>query len=323
VAQYYITAFDLIGDLSFGEKFGCLDKADYVPFVGATKAIAKELTFTQMFIYYGLMGVRRYFMPKHIAGTRAQNMKRAIDTVERRIERNTDRKDFLYYILAANDEKGMSRAEIHVNSFSFNIAGSESSATSLSGITFYILTHLHAYQKLVDEIRAAYSSEDEINISSVNNLGYLEAVVLESLRLYPPVPGTLPRVVPAGGETIDGAYVPAGTTVGVNHYSCSRHPKNFYRHDDFLPERWLPETRDAAPFDQDNRACTQPFSFGPRNCLGKNLARAEMRLVMAKLLWRYDLELMEGNANWQKEQKVFGFWVKGPLKCRLTAVKRD
>lgn len=317
----------MIGDLSFGEKFGCLDKGDYVPFVGATKAIAKELTFTQMFIYYGLNNVRRYFMPKHIAGTRAQNMKRAIDTVERRIQRDTDRKDFLYYILAANDEKGMSRPEIHVNSFSFNIAGSESSATSLSGITFYILTNPHAYQKLTTEIRSTYTSPDEITISSVTTLQYLEAVVSEALRLYPPVPGTLPRVVPAsngsgGGETIHGAFIPAGTTVGVNHFSISRHGDNFSRANEFLPERWLPETRDTAPFNQDDRACTQPFSFGPRNCLGKNLAKAEMRLVMAKLLWSFDLELVAGQGDWVAGQKVFGFWDKPPLWCRLVPLER-
>ena len=315
--------FDLIVDLSFGEKFGCLDKGDYDPFVRATEAIAKELTFTQMSYYYGLAGVRRFFMPKDITGSRAQHMKRAMDTVERRIECNTDRKDFLYYILAANDEKGMSRAEIYVNSFSFSIAGSESSATSLVGVTLYILTHRHTYEKLVNKIRTAYKSQDEITVSSVNDLKYLDAALSEALRLYPPVAGTVPRVAPPGGESIDGAHIPAGTTVDVNHYSCFRHPENFCRPDDFLPERWLPESRDAAPFDQDNRACMQPFSYGPRNCLGKNLARAEMRLVMAKLLWRFNLELVEGCRNWQKEQRVCGFWVKPPLTCRHLPVKRD
>lgn len=283
----------------------------------------------QMLMYYGVAGVRKFFLPKHVVGTRIQNMKRAVETVERRIQRKTDRKDFLYYILAANDEKGMSRAEIHVNSFSFNIAGSESSATSLSGITFYILTHPHTYQKLVHEIRSTYTSEAEITLSSVHTLEYLDAILSESLRLYPPVPGTLPRVVPPGGETIDNAFVPAGTTIGVNHLSCSRHPENFFRQDDFLPERWLPESRDKAPFDQDNRACSQPFSYGPRNCLGKNLARAEMRLIMARLLWRFDLELVGrdgkegvGNLDWQKGQKIWGFWVKPELLCKLTPVVR-
>ena len=309
--------------MSFGENFGCLDKGDYVPFVGAIKAMATELTFTQMWKYWGLMGVRQYFMPKDVAGKRIQNMKRAMATVDRRIQLETDRKDFLYYILAANDEKGMSLPEIHVNAFSLNIAGSESTATALSGITFFILTHSHVHVRLVNEIRKTFKSVVDITLASSNDMEYLEAVISETLRLYPPVAITLPRRVPSGGETIDGQYVPEATTVGVNHFSCFRHPQNFHRPQDFLPERWLPESRDNPPFDKDNRACMQPFSFGPRNCLGKNLARAEMRLITAKLLFSFDLKLVPGHVDWQKRQLVHGFWEKEPLLCRLSPVKRD
>lgn len=313
-------AFDLIGDLSFGENFGCLDTGDYVPFVGAIRDMATELTFTQMWKYWGLMGLRQFLMPKHVAGKRVEHMKWAMARVQRRMQLDTDRKDFLHYILAANDEKGMSPAEINVNAFSLNIAGSESTATLLSGATFFILSHPQVYARLVGEIRGKYKSEQEITLANSYNLEYLEAVLSETLRLYPPVAITLPRCVPAGGETIDGYAVPEGTTVGVNHFSCYHHPQNFYRPNSFLPERWLPGVCDAAPFDQDNRACMQPFSFGPRNCLGKNLAKAESRLIITRLLFRFDLELAEPQTDWQSRQTVHGFWEKGPLMCKLSQV---
>ncbi|KKA23236.1 Cytochrome P450 [Rasamsonia emersonii CBS 393.64] len=332
VAWYNFATYDLIGDLSFGEQFGCLDKGEYDPFVRSIKAIAKELTFMQMLKYYGLLGVRQFFLPKAVVGARAQNMQRAMNTVDRRVQRQTDRKDFLYYILAANDEKGMSRAEINVNAFSLSIAGSESTATLLAGATFYILTHRDVYERLTTEIRTTFASEDDIRLSSINNLEYLDAVLTETLRIYPPVAVTLPRVVPdtpAGGEDIDGSFVPVGTTVGVNHFACFRHPANFHQADSFLPERWLPDRRDQNPFDRDNRACLQPFSYGPRNCLGKNLARAEMRLILARMLWRFDLELDETMTSssssisaWHDSQRVFGFWLKPPLMCRVTPVDR-
>lgn len=276
----------------------------------------------QMFIYYRLQRIRQYFMPKGVAGARFLNVKRAMEMVDRRISRVTDRKDFLYYILAANDEKGMSRPEINVNAFSLSIAGSESTATLLAGATYFLTTHRSNYDLLVKEVRTTFKSEDGITLASTNNMEYLEAVLTESLRLYPPVAGTLPRQVPAGGETIDGGFVPAGTSVGVNHFSCFHHPQNFYRADAFLPERWLPGVRDAAPFNHDNKASMQPFSFGPRNCLGKNLARAEMRIILAKILWKFDLGLVEGRGDWMEEQKVFGFWAKPPLMCRLEVVER-
>ncbi|KAL1963922.1 hypothetical protein VTN77DRAFT_7728 [Rasamsonia byssochlamydoides] len=327
VAWYNFATYDLIGDLSFGDNFGCLDQGDYDPFVRSIKAMSKELTFIQMLKYYDLLSLRQFFLPKAVAGARAENMKRAMETVDRRIQRNTDRKDFLYYILAANDDKGMSRGEINVNAFSLSIAGSESTATLLSGATFYILTHQPVYKKLTEEIRSSFACEDEIRLSSITQLEYLDAILTETLRIYPPVAVTLPRVVPGAagdGENIDGRFVPAGTTVGVNHFSCFRHPANFHRPDEFLPERWLPGQQEKAPFDSDNRACLQPFSYGPRNCLGKNLARAEMRLILTRMLWRYDLELDETAANtaWHDQQKVFGFWVKPPLMCRVKVVER-
>lgn len=277
-----------------------------------------------MLRYYGILGLRQYFLPKGVAGARAQNMKRAVQTVQNRIQRDTDRKDFLYYILAANQEKAMTPAEIHVNAFSLSIAGSESTATALCGAVYQILSHPDVYAKLTHEIRTMYKSEEEITLSSIYNLEYLDAVLNDTMRMYPPVAITLPRVVPAGGETVDGSFVPAGTTVGVNHFSTYHHPLNFHRPSEFLPERWLAKDgNDPTPFDQDNKACMQPFSFGPRNCLGKNLARAEMRLIMAKLLWRFDLELVDGGKNWLEGQKIFGFWAKPPLMCRLYPVKRD
>lgn len=278
---------------------------------------------SQMLRYYNLFGLYRFLMPKSIAGTRLRILGHATNTVERRILRTTDRKDFLHYILSADEEKGMTRPEIHSNAFTLVIAGSESSAGALSGIFFLLMKHPKVYDQLVSEIRSAYRSDDEIRLANVQNLEYLEAVTLESLRLYPPVPVSLPRRVPIGGEMIDGNYVPAETTVGVHHYSTYRSAHNFYRPNDFLPERWLANHRDSEPFVNDKRASHQPFAFGPRNCLGKNLARAELRLVLTKLLWHFDARLSEGQDDWINTQLAYGLWWKTPLMCKLTPVARN
>ncbi|EED21093.1 cytochrome P450, putative [Talaromyces stipitatus ATCC 10500] len=320
VRWFNFTTYDLIRDLSFGEQFGCLENGEYDPFVQSIKDISKELTMIQMFKYYELLGLRRFFMPKAIAGTRAQNMQRVIQTVDRRVKSKTNRKDFLHYILAAMEtDKGMSRAEMDVNTFSLSIAGSESSATLLCGFVFYTLTHPTVYQKLVTEVREAFQSEDQIVMANVHHLTYLNAVLQECLRVYPPVAVTLPRVVPEGGEVIDGGYVPAGTTVGVNHFACYHDQRNFYRPNEFLPERWMPGAEDETSlFSHDQRNCLQPFSLGPRNCLGKNLAWAEIRLITVHLIYLFDMELDRSVGDrWTERQKVFGFWDKPPLLVHL------
>jgi cytochrome P450 len=83
--------------------------------------------------------------------------------------------------------------------------------------------------------------------------------------------------------------------VSVQQAAAYSSPRNFHQADQFNPERWLSEATDnpASPFFSDNREVFQPFSIGPRNCIGRNLAYAEMRMILARVLWTFDLELCE------------------------------
>ncbi|KAL8791875.1 MAG: hypothetical protein Q9195_005537 [Heterodermia aff. obscurata] len=321
VAWLTFVSSDLIGHMTFGESFGCLEKAHDAPFVRAVTVMASELTAIQIWKYWGVMGIHDFFKPKRLVSQRVKHIRMAMQTVQRRIEKGSEHRDFLHYILSAKDNKAMSPEEINVNAFSLNIAGSESTATALSGAVFFILTHPSIYQRLVEEIRSAHATDEEITLTSTLKLENLNAVITETLRMYPPVAITLPRRVPAGGEVILDQFVPPGASVGVPYYSTFHHPDNFDQPESFLPDRWLPETRNGPPFANDNKDCMQPFSFGPRNCLGKNLAGAEMRLLLAKVLFRFDWQLECGQERWI-EQKLQGFWQKKPLYCTLSPVKR-
>lgn len=88
------------------------------------------------------------------------------------------------------------------------IAGSETTATALSGATYLLGKNPDTLAKLTKEVRSAFSSEGEITLSSVQNLKYMLAVLDEALRMFPPVPGTGPRVVHAGGDVICDAFLP-------------------------------------------------------------------------------------------------------------------
>jgi cytochrome P450 len=69
-------------------------------------------------------------------------------------------------------------------------------------------------------------------------------------------------------------------------------------------------------FANDRREAMQVFGFGPRNCLGQNMAMHEMRLVLARVFFRFDLEVCEESRGWT-EQRAFVLWEKKPLFCRL------
>lgn len=88
-----------------------------------------------------------------------------------------------------------------------------------------------------------------------------------------------------------------------------------------MPERWLPEATDnpESPFYSDQRDAVQPFSVGPRNCLGQPLAWAEMRSVLAKLVWSFELEAIEGKRVEWEEMRTFLLVEKRPIDVRLKA----
>lgn len=112
----------------------------------------------------------------------------------------------------------MTREEIISTSEVLLIAGSETTATLLSGATYYLLTHGEKLKRLCAEVRGAFEAENEITLQSLSNpevLPYLEAVLTESFRMYPPVPANLPRMTGPQGDTIDGCYVPPKVRMGV------------------------------------------------------------------------------------------------------------
>lgn len=221
-------------------------------------------------------------------------------------------------------KRGITMPEIYANAFSITIAGSEGTATALTGATFLLLRHPHQYQRAVHEVREAFHNESEMTSSEIYaRVPFIDSVLQEAMRLYPPVSITMPRKIPEGGEIIDGRFVAAGTTVGVNHLSCYRSSRNFGDATDFRPERWLRSNGTGASA-VDNFEAFRPFSFGPRSCIGKNLAGAEMRLLLSRILWRFDLQLVETKEGltWLEKQRIWGFWKKPPLLCRLSPVKR-
>ena len=143
-------------------------------------------------------------------------------------------------------------------------AGSETSATFLSGALYNLLTHPPTLDLLLAELRSAFSSRSSVTMAAVHDLPYLNAVLEESLRVYPPVAFAQARIVPRQGAIICGEAIPGGTSVGVPSLAASLSEANWMEPHAFKPERWLGDE-----WVGDDRKATQPFLVGPRSCLGK------------------------------------------------------
>jgi cytochrome P450 len=151
------------------------------------------------------------------------------------------------------------------NATIFIAAGTETTTTFLCGAIYHILSNPQVLLKLCLEIREAAAHMSDLNLDLIDNMRYLKACMHESMRIYPPVSGTLTRVVSKGGAYICGSYVPENTVVGVNQWATYHSAKNFKHPDDFRPERWLDVGN--GEYAGDHRNALQPFSYGPRKCI--------------------------------------------------------
>lgn len=127
------------------------------------------------------------------------------------------------------------------------------------------------------------------------------------------VPCAILRRTPAGGAPIADFWVPGDVTVGVHAYATNTSPALFKDPCEFHPERWLGDPEYAG----DELDAVEPFSIGPRNCLGRYLAWHEGHLLLATFVLHFDIELTPQSEAWMRDQLVYTLWQKGPMPCRV------
>ncbi|ROV97385.1 hypothetical protein VMCG_06862 [Cytospora schulzeri] len=312
---YTFTTFDLIGDLAFGEPFGCLEKGETNARV---RTIEKGLATQQIGMAVKMLGLHRFLLLLAKSRARFQRdiMNQMAETLRRRMALNVERPDFIEGLLKKQKDWNIPFDLLRANAGILVIAGSETTATLLSGVTYLLLRNPDCLQKVTQEVRSAFQTEEDITFSSVQNLTYMLACLKEAMRCYPPVAGTMPRVVPKGGAHVAGHFVPEGTVVSVAQYPMFHSSRNFSEPFSFKPERFT----EPEKFPGDRIDVVQPFSVGPRDCIGKNLAYAEMRTILARVLFNFDLELADPEKDWM-DQNVFFLWTKPALNVYLTPVR--
>ncbi|RAL16419.1 cytochrome P450 [Aspergillus homomorphus CBS 101889] len=317
-------AFDVIGDLTWGSSFGCLEGLRYHPWVQTVSQFKAAI----------IVGALKFYPPLHrllMASTPAEALKPVMEMwkvtetkVAERVAASTagaaaaiTRPDFVGTMLAS---QAMTQEEIEVNAMLIVAAGSESITTVLTGVINHLLQKEErtSLSELVTLLRRTFSAEHEITATRLKALPYLDAVLMEGMRLCPTIPDAMRRLVPRGSAIVAGQTVPAGITVSIPPWAAYRAGRNFTSPNEFAPARWLGGD-ERFRTDHPTRAF-HPFSLGAHNCPGQNLAWMELRLVLARLLWRYDLTAVDLPV-WEK-QGIWWFWDKSPAVVRIATASR-
>ncbi|KAF5878907.1 putative cytochrome p450 monooxygenase protein [Botrytis fragariae] len=321
VRWYGFFTFDLIGDLGFGESFECLESEEYHPWVSMIFNSLRAATYRASLGYYpGLSWMLAYFVPRCVVRKQMEHWHLAVEKINRRLERKTPRPDIISLIKRDEEGKeGLSIQELQATASVIIVAGSETTVSVLSVITNYLVNNPLELAFLTSEIREKFEKEEEISIATLKETSYLNAVIQESFRLCNPTPVGLPRVVPPGGARVCGYDLPENIFVNVHPLSISLSSEYFHKPSEFHPERWLAANDSSSPFYNDNRNAVQVFGVGPRSCIGRPLAMAELQLVLARMVWRFELEKADseaGNLKWE-EQRVFTVVERKPFEVRL------
>ncbi|XP_064458382.1 cytochrome P450 4c3-like [Ornithodoros turicata] len=222
---------------------------------------------------------------KHVAVIRDYNdsivRERSADYKARQAE---GKNSFLDAMLKVHFEDGtMSLDAIRDEVSSVFIGGFDTTGTAM-GYTLHLLgNHPDVQAKVHDEVDAIFGDDRDrpITVDDLKQLTYLECVIKESMRLYPPLPIVGRRI----DEDIEiGKYViPKGTMALAACFFLQRHPRFYEKPDEFIPERFMDSQR-KHPF------LYVPFAGGPRNCIGQKFAQREEKIILAHIMRHFNVE---------------------------------
>ncbi|CAG7922134.1 unnamed protein product [Penicillium olsonii] len=267
---------DIIGELSFGESFGMLEsgkKNQYIFDLESLSSVGAILVTFPLLIKIARTLPLPFFKSTAEAGKRlgmysAQYVKQYQDQISRN---PSEVKPTLFTKLFNTEKSGMTFSDIRQEAQAYIVAGSDTTAVTLTYLTYHVCKNRQVKEKLLAELA---NVPEPVTDRSLRELPYLSQVISETLRLYSAVPAGLPRLVPSEGATFNGFYIPGGLTAATQSYSLHRDPAIFPDPERFYPERWESPTKEM-------KDASLPFGGGSRICLGIHLARIELRLATA------------------------------------------
>jgi cytochrome P450 len=242
--------------------------------------------------YYLRFATLRFLIPTWLptpANRRLAAATRRLDDVVYGIIRerrpDEDRGDLLSMLLLARDEHGtgMSERQVRDEVMTLLLAGHETTALALSW-AFVLLDHHPEARDRVEAELTTVLGDRPVSPGDVSNLPFTQAVVNETLRLYPPAYVTGREAI--RDTNVGGVAIPKRHIVLISMYTTHRDPRFFSEPDAFRPERWLDGLEKRLP-----KAAFIPFGLGSRKCIGASFAMMEAALLLATIArrWRFEL----------------------------------
>ncbi|KAE8394128.1 cytochrome P450 [Aspergillus alliaceus] len=272
--------FNLIGELAFGESFGCLECSCSRPWVTMKFQLYEERVITNNQITHEKV---------YIYGPAPNEKKSGYNDLS----------------LDLFNPKYNQRYQINGNCSTHIIAGSETTTAALGATPYYLTQNPEAKDNIIQEVRNRFSGVDETKAIGIDQLKYLPTCFSEAVRKFPPAPSVFSRRVSKLGANITGKLMPE-----ARRWVCVVSPRATPASTSRTLRNLFPSVAKVIPSTKMMIATQcKVFSIGPRNCLGQNLAKLEIRLLLFRFIPEFNWELVASSG-------------LKPLRIRLSPVVR-
>ncbi|RUS21135.1 cytochrome P450 [Endogone sp. FLAS-F59071] len=205
------------------------------------------------------------------------------------VEKEDNEKDLLAMMIEANESEvdGLSDQELRDNLAIFFVAGHDTTANALSSAIYFLATNKNVQQKAREEALAILGDAPEDvfpDVDQTKQFSYINQIIKESLRMFPPASAVLPRRTTADVD-LGPYHIPKGSLVSMDIYAMHHNPVNWENPDHFDPGRFAEGGENESKMGSGNGASYSwiPFSNGARQCIGMNFSIAEQRVVLSML----------------------------------------
>ncbi|KID85142.1 benzoate 4-monooxygenase cytochrome P450 [Metarhizium guizhouense ARSEF 977] len=316
-------AFDISADTAYNRQMNALQDMKEPPYLTILTEFNKAVVVIQTCWRFPFLSPLKYMYLLLISRrSHSDARKHSRQLLQKRIQQkgNVEHPDFFEHLMPQNRELPDRQEMRHLEQVAGQLllAGYEGPSTWLYLTTYYLANDQRMLEAATREVREAFESYDEITATSAAKLPYLAACLSESLRLMPLIPNGMPVVSP--GAMVDGHFIPKGVVCQTSPTALAHDGRNFHDALHYRPERWLPKSHALynSDFASDYLDASKPFSQGPRMCPGKEIAMWEGRIYAAKVLWTFDVKLVEGqNIDMANDWKAWGMFVKPDVRVRF------
>ncbi|OLL22167.1 Isotrichodermin C-15 hydroxylase [Neolecta irregularis DAH-3] len=292
--------FDVLGDLCFTESYGLLEGGRMAPILECTTATLRFGGFAMASPF--LASLKKYLAPKDFVEKLVRFKSDCAMRIEKRLLNPAGREDFIHYLLAyadaaatAEDRKGRLTATTET----LVLAGTDTTATILCAA----ISYLSICPRVLSKLREALDALVDLDMTNarLSEIPLLDAIIDETLRICPPLLTSTPR------DTTCATYIaeyliPSNIEVIIPTWAICHDARYFTEPEEWIPERWI--DKDYIKDQTLGRTAWQPFSLGPRACIGKNMAYIVLRLSIARLVRSFDFELAKPVRSYEVEDFV-------------------